>query len=135
VTMKLRVVSSKKEIDDLNRNEQLIHLAFRASNTDLFRLLQACPRLRAIQVPSSYYKTMSRAGQMFLEMQGVDIIEGDVWGHRKDIDEYYTVDDKVLDRIHDLQSEGMTVEDISGRISRETKLSPGLVKYVSRQAS
>lgn len=135
MTMKLRVVSSKKEIDDLNRNEQLIHLAFRASNTDLFRLLQACPRLRAIQVPSSYYKTMSRAGQMFLEMQGVDIIEGDVWGHRKDIDEYYTVDDKVLDRIHDLQSEGMTVEDISGRISRETKLSPGLVKYVSRQAS
>ena len=26
--MKLRVVSSKREITDLNRNEQLVHLAF-----------------------------------------------------------------------------------------------------------
>ena len=74
--MKIRVVSSKKEIDELNRNEQIIHLAFRASNTDIFRLLQTCPRLKAIQVPSSYYKTMSHAGQMFLEIQGVEIVEG-----------------------------------------------------------
>jgi hypothetical protein len=133
--MKIRVVSSKKEIDELNRNEQIVHLAFRASNTDIFRLLQNCPRLRAIQVPSSYYKTMSHAGQMFLEMQGVEIIKGDVWGHRKDIDEYYTVDDKIFDRISELQSEGLNLEEIMGRISRETKLSQGMVKYMIKQAA
>ncbi|MGC9515133.1 DUF1699 family protein [Methanocrinis sp.] len=133
--LKIRVVSSKKEIDELNRNEQMIHLAFRASNTDIFRLLQACPRLRAIQVPSSYYKTMSHAGQMFLEMQGVDIIEGDVWGHRKDIDEYYTVDDKVIERINNLQSEGMSADDIAGRVSRESKLSASMVKYMVKQTT
>jgi len=133
--MKIRVVSSKREIDELNRNEQLIHLAFRASNTDIFRLLQNCPRIKAIQVPSSYYKTMSRAGQMFLEMQGVEIIEGDVWGHRKDIDEYYTVEDRVFERINQLQSEGKDVEDITGKISRETKLSPAMVKYVIKQTA
>ncbi len=133
--LKIRVVSSKKEIGELNRNEQMIHLAFRASNTDIFRLLQACPRLRAIQVPSSYYKTMSHAGQMFLEMQGVEIIEGDVWGHRKDIDEYYTVDDKVIERINNLQSEGTSADDIAGRVSRESKLSPSMVKYLVRQTT
>ncbi|MGB3944198.1 MAG: DUF1699 family protein [Methanothrix sp.] len=133
--MKIRVVSSKKEIDELNRNEQMIHLAFRASNTDIFRLLQSCPRLRAIQVPSSYYKTMSHAGQMFLEMQGVEIIEGDVWGHRKDIDEYYTVDDKVIDRINDLQSDGINVDEIAGRVSRESKLSASMVRYMIKQTA
>jgi hypothetical protein len=133
--MKIRVVSSKKEIDELNRNEQIIHLAFRASNTDIFRLLQACPRLKAIQVPSSYYKTMSHAGQMFLEMQGVEIVEGDVWGHRKDIDEYYTVDDKVMERITSLQSEGVNLEEIAGRVSRESKLSPAMVRYMIKQAA
>jgi hypothetical protein len=133
--MKIRVVSSKKEIDELNRNEQVIHLAFRASNTDIFRLLQSCPRLRAIQVPSSYYKTMSHAGQMFLEMQGVEIIEGDVWGHRKDIDEYYTVEDKVMERINNLQSEGVNVDEIAGRVSRESKLSPAMVKYMIKLAA
>ncbi len=133
MTTKLRVVSSKAEIEELNRNEQMIHLAFRAANTDLFKLLQACPRLRVIQVPSSYYKTMSNAGRMFLEMQGVEIVEGDVWGHRKDIDEYYSVDDRVMEKISNLQSEGMNPDEISGRISRETKLSPGLVRYMAKQ--
>jgi hypothetical protein len=75
--LKLRVVSSKREIEELNRNEQMVHLAFRATNTDIFRLLQNCPRIRAIQVPTTYRKTLSRAGEMFLVMQGIELIEGD----------------------------------------------------------
>jgi hypothetical protein len=133
--MKLRVVSSKKEIDELNRNEQMVHLAFRASNTDIFRLLQSCPRLRAIQIPTSYHRTMSRAGQMFLEMQGVDLIEGDVWGHRKDINEYYKVDEQVTTRIDELRSEGLNMDEIAGKLSRETKLSEELLKYVVKQTA
>lgn len=133
--MKLRVVSSKKEIDDLNRNEQLIHLAFRAANTDIFKLLQNCPRIRAVQVPSSYRKTLSRASEMFLVMQGVELIEGDVWGHRKDIDEYYCIDERVLERIDALQSSGENANDIARTISRDTKLSPALVKYLIKQRS
>ncbi|MDD1755185.1 MAG: DUF1699 family protein [Methanothrix sp.] len=133
--MKLRVVSSKKEIDGLNRNEQLIHLAFRAANTDIFKLLQNCPRIRAVQVPSSYRKTLSRASEMFLVMQGVELIEGDVWGHRKDIDEYYCIDEMVLERIDALQSSGENANDIARTISRDTKLSPALVKYLIKQRS
>lgn len=134
-TMKLRVVSSKKDIDDLNKNEQLIHLAFRAANTDIFKLLQNCPRVRAVQVPSSYRKTLSRASEMFLVMQGVELIEGDVWGHRKDIDDYYCIDERVLERIDALQSSGENANDIARTISRDTKLSPALVKYLVKQRS
>jgi hypothetical protein len=133
--LKLRVVSSKNEIDELNRNEQIVHLAFRASNTDIFRLLQNCPRVRAIQVPASYRKTLSRAGEMFLVMQGIDLIEGDVWGHRKDIHEYYTIDDKIFNRINQLRSDGFDTNEIAGTVSREAKLSPELVKFVIKQSS
>ena len=91
--MRLRVVSSKNEITSLNPNEKLVHLAFRASNVDFLNLMQKCPRLRMIQVPPSYRKTMSNAIQVFLEMQGIELLEGDVWGHRKDLDEYFTVED------------------------------------------
>jgi hypothetical protein len=45
----LRVISSKSESEELNRNEQRVHFAFRASNKDLSNLLQNCPRIRAIQ--------------------------------------------------------------------------------------
>jgi hypothetical protein len=133
--LKLRVVSSKSEIDDVSKNEQMVHLAFRASNTDIFKLFQNCPRLRAIQVPASYRKTLSRASEMFLDMQGVELIEGDVWGHRKDINEYYTVDDSVLNRIEQLRDGGANTNEIASTVSKETKLSPELVKYVIKQTS
>jgi hypothetical protein len=69
--MRLRVVSGKSEIPNLNPNEKMVHLAFRASNVDFLNLMQRCPRLRTIQVPHSYQKTMSDAIQVFLEMQGI----------------------------------------------------------------
>lgn len=129
------MVSSKNEIDDLNRNEQMIHLAFRAANTDIFKLLQNCPRIRAVQVPASYRKTLSKASEMFLAMQGVELIEGDVWGHRKDIDEYYSIDEVVLEKIASLRASGTNASDIATAISRETKLSPELVMYLIKQRS
>lgn len=128
--LKLRVVSSKNEIDDLSRNEQMVHLAFRASNTDIFRLLQNCPRIKAIQVPASYRKTLSRAGEMFLVMQGIELIEGDVWGHRKDFQEYYDIDDTVFNRIEQLRSTGLDPNEIAGTVSKEAQLSPELIKFV-----
>jgi hypothetical protein len=51
--MRLRVVSARNEIPNLNPNEKMIHLAFRASNVDFLNLMQRCPRLRLIQVPPS----------------------------------------------------------------------------------
>ncbi|MCJ7445412.1 MAG: DUF1699 family protein [Methanotrichaceae archaeon] len=133
--MKLRVVSSKSEIGEVSKNEQMVHLAFRASNTDIFRLFQNCPRLRAIQVPASYRKTLSRASEMFLDMQGVELIEGDVWGHRKDINEYYMVNEGVLNRIKQLQENGAETIEIASTISKETRLSPELVRYMIKQSA
>lgn len=133
--MKLRVVSSKNDIGVLNRNEQMVHLAFRASNSDIFRLLQTCPKIRAIQVPTSCRNGLSRAGEMFLVMQGIELIEGDVFGNRKDITEYCNIDDEVFNRIEQLRSIGLDPNEIAGRVSKEAQLSPGLVKYVIKQSS
>ena len=132
-TMKLRVVSSKKEITDLNRNEQVVHLAFRASNMDVMNLVQSCPRLRAVQIPPSYHETMSKAAQQFLDIQGVQLLKGDVWGHRKDIDEYYIIGDKIVRRISALMSEGNSIDETVKRLQRETKLSEDLIRYILKE--
>ena len=131
--MKLRVVSSKREITDLNRNEQLVHLAFRASNMDVMNLVQSCPRLRAVQIPPSYHETMSKAAQQFLEIQGVQLLRGDVWGHRKDIDEYYAIGEKIVSRISILMSEGNSIEETVKKLQRETKLSEDLIRYILKE--
>jgi len=128
--MRLRVVSSKEEIPELNPNEQMIHLAFRPSNMDVMTLIQRCPRIRTVQTPPSYYRTMSKAARQFLEIQGVELLRGDVWGHRKDIDEYYEIDEGVIERISKLISEGRKIDEVVTLVKRETKLSEDMIKYI-----
>jgi hypothetical protein len=130
--MRLRVVSSKNEITSLNPNEKLVHLAFRASNVDFLNLMQKCPRLRMIQVPPSYHKTMSNAIQVFLEMQGIELLEGDVWGHRKDLDEYFTVEDTTMEEIRTLTSTGLDMDEMASQIQKKARLGPDLIKYIAK---
>ncbi len=130
--MKIRVVSSKDEISKLGPNERNVHLAFRPSNVDFLDLMRSCPRLRVVQVPPSYHKTLSKAIKLFLEMQGITLLEGDVWGHRKDIDEYYIVDETAIEEIGTLIKEGESIEEAAATIQRKTRLAPDLIKYIAR---
>ena len=128
--MKIRVVSSREEIFTLNPNERIVHLAFRPSNKDVFGLVETCPKIEVIQLPKSYMDTVSKSIEMFLEMQKIQLLEGDVWGHRKDINEYYTVSSSVIEKIKEMKLEGKFAEDIEARISRERKLNPKMIAYI-----
>jgi len=129
--MRLRVVSGKNEIPDLNPNEKMVHLAFRASNVDFLNLMQRCPRLRMIQTPASYRKTMSNAIGVFLDMQGIELLEGDVWGHRKDLDEYFTVEDATIEEIRTLKASGATLDEVTAQIEQKAKIGSDLIKYIA----
>lgn len=128
--MKIRVVSSKEEIDTLKNDEEIIHLAFRPSNKDIFKLILKCPEVKAIHIPSSYKKTISSSAQMYLSMQNIALLEGDVWGHRKDINEYSEISQRVFDRIQELKKEGFSDDDTVEKLVRETRLSPDFVSFI-----
>jgi hypothetical protein len=130
--MRLRVISSRNEIPNLNQNEKTVHLAFRASNVDFLNLMQRCPRLRMIQVPPSYRKTMSNAIQVFLEMQGVEMLEGDVWGHRKDLDEYFTVEESIQEEIRALAAGGASADEVADQIQKKSRIGAELIKYIAK---
>ncbi|MFP4654094.1 MAG: DUF1699 family protein [Methanohalobium sp.] len=131
--MKIRVVSSKEEIENLDENEEIVHLAFRPSNTDIFSLVMKCPNLKALHIPSSYKRTISSSAKMFLDMQGIGLLEGDVWGHRKDINEYSEVSKNVYKRIKDLKESGVSDEDIVDRMVKETRLSEDFIQFLMKQ--
>jgi len=128
--MRIRVVSSREEIFTLNPNERLVHLAFRPSNKDIFGLVETCPKIEVIQLPKSYMATVSRSIEMFLQMQRIQLLEGDVWGHRKDINEYYAIPSSAIEKIKELKREGKSAEEIEKKVSRESKLNPGIVAYL-----
>jgi len=128
--MQIRVVSSREEIFTLNPNERIVHLAFRPSNKDVFGLVETCPKIEVIQVPKSYMATVSKSIEMFLEMQRIQLIEGDVWGHRTDLSEYHNVPSSVFEKVKEMKLEGKPTEDIIARISKENNLSAGMVAYI-----
>ena len=130
--MRLRVVSERNETPNHNPNEKMVHMAFRASNVDFLNLMQRCPRLRMIQVPPSYRKTMSNAIQVFLDMQGIELLQGDVWGHRKDLDEYFTVEDATIEEIHSLAASGAGMDEVADKIQKNTRLNPDLIKFIAK---
>lgn len=128
--MKIRVVSSKDEIDTLGPNEEIVHLAFRPSNTDILTLVTKCPNVKALHVPPSYKKTISKSTQMFLDMREIALIEGDVWGHRRDINEYSEVSPAVYELIDKCREEGLSDEEIEARMGRQVNMSPDLIRFI-----
>jgi hypothetical protein len=130
--VKLRVISSKNDIDTLNPNEKLIHLAYHASNADYLDLMKKCPRLRMIQVLPSYHNTMSDAIQMFMDLQGIDVLEGDVHGYRKDMDEYFAIDDITMKEIVGLADGGASMEDLTLQIQEKVMLDSDIIKYIAK---
>ncbi|MDD4651104.1 MAG: DUF1699 family protein, partial [Methanothrix sp.] len=98
-----------------------------ASSADFLNLLQKAPRLQMVQVPPSYMRTMSKAIEAFLRIQGVKLLEGDVWGHRKDLDEYLTIEDAVIREIRSLSDSGKAIDSIANK----ARISPLLIKFIA----
>ena len=71
---------------------------------------------------------MSNAIHVFMEMQGIDL----VWGHRKDLDEYFIVDDATIEEIRSLASNGANMDKLAGQIQKKARLAPDLIKYIAR---
>lgn len=128
--MKIRVVSSKDEIDTLDKKEQMVHLTFRPSNKDIMILVNKCPKLKAIHVAGSFMKTISESTKMFLKMQSIGLLEGDVWGHRKDINEYYEINPSFFEKVESMNSEGLSEDQIIDKLVRETRLDKDLIKFL-----
>jgi hypothetical protein len=67
---------------------------------------------------------------MFLEMHNITLMEGDIWGHRKDISEYYEIKPKILDKIKDLKEEGKSQDEIISQLVSQTRLSKDLIGFL-----
>jgi hypothetical protein len=128
--MKIRIVSSREEIFRLKPNEHIVHLAFRPSNKDILAIVEACPKIEAIQLPKSYLSTISKSIEMFLTMKRIQLLEGDLWGHRKDLNEYYDVPSSVIEKIKIMKINRKSTESIEKEVSKETKLKPEMIAYI-----
>ncbi len=132
--MKIRVVSSKDEIAQLNTRERVVHLVAPPTALVLLELINRCPKLQAVQVHPSRFEKLSESSLCLMEVQGVRIFPGVIQGHRTDRSEYYTIDDSaILQRALELQAECFDTEEIVAKVAKEVGVSPGMMEFILGQ--
>ena len=85
-----------------------------------------------IQVPRSYKRTMSNAIKIFMDMESIELLQGDVWGHRKDLDEYFTIEDVTLNEIRSLAAKGASMNDVAAQVQKKARIGVDLIKYIAK---
>lgn len=90
----VRVIGHKSEIEGVNANETNVHITFRPSGKDILKLIETCPKIKLIHVSPSHMRSISRSFKELLRLKGIELVEGNVWGHRSDIDVYAEIEVK-----------------------------------------
>jgi hypothetical protein len=87
-----RIIGAEEDLEEIDANEQNVHFCFRPSEKNILSLVKGSPKLKRIQLPSSYQKTISNTTKAFLEMRNIKLMVGDIWGHRTDIDKFAEIE-------------------------------------------
>ncbi len=87
-----RIIGSEEDLKDVEVKEENVHFCFRPSEKNIFELVLKSPKLKRIQLPSSYHKTISTTTKTLLKMKNIKLIVGDIWGHRTDIDRFAEIE-------------------------------------------
>jgi hypothetical protein len=89
-----RIIGSEQDLEEIDTIEENVHFCFRPSEKNILSLVKSSPKLKRIQLPSSYQKTISNTTKAFLKMKNIKLMVGDIWGHRTDIDRFAEIDIK-----------------------------------------
>ena len=65
-------------------------------------------------------------------MQGVELLKGDVWGHRKDLNEYFTVEDTTIEEIRTLVGSGSSIDNVADKVHKQARIGSDLIKYIAK---
>ncbi len=87
-----RIIGSEEDLQDIEPGEENVHFCFRPSEKNILSLVKKNIKLKRIQLPSSYQKTISNTTKSFLKMKNIKLMVGDIWGHRTDIDRFAEID-------------------------------------------
>ncbi len=87
-----RIIGGEEDLKDIDGKEENVHFCFRPSEKNIFELVAKAPKLKRIQLPSSYHKTISNTTKTLLKMKNIKLLTGDIWGHRTDIDRFAEIE-------------------------------------------
>jgi len=127
--MHILVLSSSDEISYLKPDEKIVHFSFRPTAKDIMTVYSKSPGLIAIQMPDSFIKNISSAIKMFLTMNNIKLIKGNLWGYRKDINPNFELKE-VNEMISNMKQNEKDRKYIISQIEDKFNLSPELCSFL-----
>lgn len=127
--MRIFVLSSSEDLNFLSSDEKIIHFSYRPTGNDIVTAFSKSSSLVAIQMPVSYSKNMASFIHTFLAMNHIRLIEGTLWGHRKDIYPYYDLKE-AAELVRTLKSKNISEKDAVLKIEKSTGLSPAMSSFL-----
>ena len=128
--MNIRVIGKKEEMSNLSQNDTILHISFQPSIEDLFNLVQRYPKVKAIELSKTYHRIMCESLKMYLELSGIQLLKGNMWGHRGDVNKYYKVPDSMIETIKQLKKTGRSKDEIVREVSGTGKFSEDLLRFI-----
>lgn len=86
--------------------------------------------MQALEVPKSYYNTLSRAVPALLKMQHIELLTGEVQGHRRDLNAYYNIPAQVIDIVNEQRALGKPSEYIESMIKHTHLVNADLAAFI-----
>jgi hypothetical protein len=131
--MKIRVIGKKEEIFNLSKNDDVIHISFKPSTEDFMKLVQRCPKIKAIELSPLRHKYTCESSLIYIKSEGIQLFNGKLWGHCGDVNEYYEIPDSVIETIKQLKNEVRSEDEIVREVSKTSKLGEDLIQWISNQ--
>lgn len=127
--MRIKVIKSLEEINTL-RNISIVHISFRPSRDDVLAIHKACPKLKAIQLPSSHFNTLSISATYYLKIVGIKLLKGNIIRVKDNKNSEYTINEFIINKIQEKIIAGESDEYIIQSFNAYEYISKDLLQFI-----
>ena len=83
MSIRMKAIRKRDDIASVDEKDECLYIGFRPSSKDLLIIVQSAPELKAIYMPKSYFKTLSKSMMMMLEMKNIQLKDEGVQNNEK----------------------------------------------------
>lgn len=73
MSTRMKIIRERDDIGGIDEKDECLYIGFRPSSRDLLIMVQKAPELKAIYMPKSYFKTLSKSMIIMLEMKNIQV--------------------------------------------------------------
>lgn len=128
-TNRVRLVTTKEQLETISDKDKIIHLTFCPSYTNIETILNKSPELKALIIAESHWNRRSKALDLILNIAKINIIQiSSISTSSTSVCQYLEVPEHIIEKIQ--SQENLTQEQAHSILQEETEFPPNLIPFL-----